>query len=54
MLLYTGIQTAAFGCMNTNNSHLSNQMRVRIVSCKSSHFVDTPFWHDALDIYEQI
>jgi hypothetical protein len=30
MLLYTEIQTAAFGRMNTNNAHLSNQTGVRI------------------------
>jgi hypothetical protein len=30
MLLYTEMQTITFGCMNTNNAHLSNEITVRI------------------------
>jgi hypothetical protein len=30
MLLYTEIQTVTFGRMNTNNAHLSKEIRARI------------------------
>jgi hypothetical protein len=30
MLLYTGIQTVLFGRRDTNNTHLSSQLRIRI------------------------
>jgi hypothetical protein len=49
MLLYTEIQTVTFGHMNTNNEHLSNQISIRILS-PVYNFVDTPFWHDAVNM----
>jgi hypothetical protein len=38
MLLYTEIQTVTFGCMNTNNARLSNEISVRIYSLVNRSF----------------
>jgi hypothetical protein len=38
MLLYTEIQTATFGRMNSNNAHLSKEIGVRISFCVNQLF----------------